>query len=207
MQPEDFQSRYNVSRETMARLVTYYTLLLKWQRAINLVSPGTLDNIWQRHFADSAQMLTIIKEGRVADLGSGAGFPGLVLAIMNPQLDIHLIESDERKCQFLKNVSRETKTSVTIHTNRIEEVLPHLSPDIITARALAPLEDLLAYCLPCAQENPQLCMVFLKGRKAEGEIAAAREKFDFENCFRPSETDPDGAVLEIAGLKMLDRKS
>src|SRR5262245_1521225 len=108
MQPEEFQKIWNVSRETFQRLEVYAELLKKWQRAINLLSPGTLENIWDRHFADSIQITNLIPMGmkKVVDLGSGAGFPAMVLSIARPDLDIHLIESDSRKCEFLKNVSR-----------------------------------------------------------------------------------------------------
>ena len=244
MQPDDFQKLFDVSRESMARLAAYHALLLKWQKAINLVSPGTLETAWQRHFADSAQLSQFIpssrpeasrseagvegspcssaKEGRsldfardedrggrddgvfrVADLGSGAGFPGLVLALLRPDLDVHLIESDERKAQFLKTVSRETGTAVTIHNARIEDVLPSIAPDVITARAFASLADILQICAPVLAQNTGLQMVLLKGQKAGEEIVAARQKFSFELASHSSQTDPMAQILVLKDIAIL----
>ena len=130
-----------VSCETNNRLKTYLSLLEKWQPKINLISNNTLDIAWDRHFEDSLQLLNILPEGEktLFDLGSGAGFPGLVLAIAREDLNVHLVESDQKKCSFLKTVSRETKTPVEIHNSRIETVSRETSPDIVTARALASL--------------------------------------------------------------------
>lgn len=192
-----------ISVDIEAKLKAYQALLLKWQKAVNLVSPGTLEAAWERHFLDSAQVADYLPDGAftLADLGSGAGFPGLVLAILRPDVDVHLIESDDKKGQFLKNVSRETLSPVTVHTARIEDAYDVVTPDIITARALASLDKLLTLCWPWAEENPALQMVFMKGEKAEEEIAAARTAFDFDCETFPSVTDGKARILRISSLK------
>jgi len=146
-----------VSRETRERLNTYAELLRKWQRSINLVGPKTLDDLWNRHFVDSAQLLPLIPPtARVlVDFGSGAGFPGLVLAILG-MAEVHLIESDQRKATFLREVARATGTPVTVHAKRIEQVTP-FPADIVSARALAPLGDLLD-CCPVSQVRQSLSL-------------------------------------------------
>lgn len=199
---EEFQKRFDVSRETFEKLATYHTLLLKWQKAINLVSPSTLEHAWERHFADSAQLAAFISPGAatLADIGSGAGFPGLVLAAMRPDLEVHLVESDGRKCEFLKTVSRETNLRATVHNMRIEAATPHIAPDIMTARALAPLEKLLEYCAPWAAQNAALHMLFLKGSGATAEIEQARRTYSFDCEEKPDAFDPDARVLSLKNL-------
>ncbi len=181
-------------------LEVYKRLLVKWQGAVNLVGPATLDDIDTRHFADSLQLADHIPHGvTVADLGSGAGFPGLVLAMARPDLTVTLIESDQKKCTFLSTVSRETKTPVTILNQRIEDVSRETIPAIITARALAPLDKLLAYCLPWAQASPALVMLFLKGEKAAEEVAQAQRAFTFDAAMIPDSAG-DGAVVKVTNL-------
>jgi 16S rRNA (guanine527-N7)-methyltransferase len=205
MQPEDFQNRFDVSRETLARLQTYHDLLLKWQRAINLVSPATIPEAWNRHFADSAQLSSLIaREARVADLGSGAGFPGLVLAVMRPDLEIHLIESDERKGQFLRTVSRETKTDVKIHTARIVNVIGEIAPQVITARAFASLEEILEATESESIRNPELAHILLKGRGVEQEVEEAARNYSFAESYAPSVTDKDARILTIRHVHKRD---
>lgn len=185
-----------------AQLEKYKSLLIKWQKTINLVGPDTLTDIEQRHFADSAQLAELTLDRAVVfDLGSGAGFPGLVLAILRPDLKVHLIESDHRKSTFLSTVSRETKTPVEIHNERVESLSTNIIPDVITARALAPLDKLLGYVLPWSEKNPRLTSLLLKGRTAENEIAAAKKEFDFLLEEFPSKTDPHGRVLRITNLR------
>lgn len=185
-----------------AALHKYAELLQKWQKAINLVGPDTLNNIEQRHFDDSAQLLKLIPETalNLFDFGSGAGFPGMVLAMIRPELKTHLVESDHRKCTFLSTVSRETMTPVTIYNERIESLSTEAIPDIITARALAPLDKLLGYAMPWAAKNPDLILLFLKGARAEEEIDAARKGYDFTLEKFPSASDPSGCILKITGL-------
>jgi 16S rRNA (guanine527-N7)-methyltransferase len=195
MSPENFARTFNVSRETISRLQTYHDLLVKWQKAINIVSPKTLDEIWERHFTDSAQIADRIPQNaKVADLGSGGGFPGLVLAIMRPDLEIHLIESDGRKSEFLKNVSRETKSSARVHNDRVENILEQVKPDIITARAFAPLAEILEMAGGC----PGARLLLLKGKMAMEEVEEARKKFNFDCADFPSQTEPGAKILEIS---------
>lgn len=185
-----------------AKLKAYQALLLKWQKAINLVSPSTLDKAWHRHFHDSLQLASFVpRETSVADLGSGAGFPGLVLAIARPDLKVHLIESDERKGQFLKTVSRETQTVVQIHTARVEKLLPDLQVDIITARAFASLESICDYVTVAAEKNPALTMLLLKGRDAAQEIKEARRSYNFDVETIPSQTEEGAFILKVQNLQ------
>ena len=204
MQPEDFQKRFDCSAEALERLRVYHALLVKWQKAINLVSGSTLPDAWARHFADSAQMAAHLPAGikTIADLGSGAGFPGLVIAIMRPDLDMHLVESDERKAQFLKTVSRETGVKVAVHAQRIEDVTGAINPDCVTARALASLNELFVYCQGWAVANSALQMLFLKGQGAETEVEAARKNYDFNVTTHPSLTQKEARLLQISDLKL-----
>lgn len=203
MHPETFFEDFAVSREIADKLLTYHKLLLKWQKAINLVGPKTVQDAWNRHFKDSAQILKYIPDGAqmLVDLGSGAGFPAVVLGIMNPNLSVHAIESDERKAQFIRTVSRETSVDIKVHDQRIESVQLESTPDIVTARALADLKTLLEMCLPWAQANPELILLFLKGQKAVEEIAEAQKCFSFEIAQHPSLTDEAASLLLITGLK------
>lgn len=171
-----------VSRETWDKLILYRDLLNKWQNAFNLVSPNSLPEAWERHFADSAQLAAHIPPGArvIVDMGSGAGFPGMVLAMLNRDLEVHLIESDEKKTQFLRTVSRETHTPVIIHTSRIENMIGQVRPDLVTARALAALPQLLDYCMTWARDNPDMTMLFLKGETAADEVALAKNRFKFQ---------------------------
>lgn len=189
--------------EAQDKLKHYQALLLKWQRAVNLVSPGTLAESWERHFLDSAQVADYLPSGPcvLADLGSGAGFPGLVLTMLRPDISVHLIESDDKKCQFLRTVSRETSVTVTVHTQRVESCYADVKPAVITARALASLDNLLALCWPWAEENPGLQMVFLKGERAAEEIAEAQKSFAFSCETFPSATDAKARILRISSLQ------
>lgn len=201
---KDFEVRFNVSRETLGKIATYHALLLKWNKAINLVSPKTLPEAWERHFIDSAQVAAFIPEGVkvYADLGCGGGFPGLVIAMMRPEIEVHLVESDERKCQFMRNVSRETSLgNVTIHTKRIENAIDDIAPDFITARALASLKALFDYIYPWIDQNPKIQMAFMKGQKAEEEIAEAQGVYNFNVQLHESITDAQASVLTIQDLR------
>lgn len=200
---EAFRQATNVSRETLARLETYETLLRRWQAAINLVGPATLADVWRRHFLDSWQLLALAPATarRWADLGSGAGFPGLVLAILGAP-EMHLVESDGRKCAFLAEVARETGTRVVIHRARIETLDP-LGADIVTARALAPLDRLLAWSHRHAA--PDATCLFLKGQDVERELTLAAKSWSMQLRRHPSRSDPAGIVLEVKGLRRVRR--
>lgn len=191
-----------VSHETMERLEAYHTLLLKWQKSINLVSPNTINQAWERHFLDSLQILDLMPAGHktLFDLGSGAGFPGLVLACADENIDAHMVESDQRKCSFMRAVSRETKTPATIHNVRIESFETDIVPDVITARALASLKELCAYILPWANKNKELLLLLSKGRNHEAEIAEALESYSFECAEHASKIDPESVILRLTGL-------
>ena len=151
----DFSAAYNVSRETCEKLEIYADCLAEWNRAINLVAPGTIEHIWQRHFADSAQLLAYATDSQSwLDLGSGAGFPGLVIAIMTEgqnSRNVQLVESNGKKCAFLRHVAAKAGVTVEIIEARIETL--HDKPtlkrvDIVTARALSPLARLLHQAAP-----------------------------------------------------------
>ncbi|MGF1650470.1 MAG: 16S rRNA (guanine(527)-N(7))-methyltransferase RsmG [Hyphomicrobiaceae bacterium] len=204
-----FLDRFNVSRETFEKLDTYVRLLRLWQKTINLVAPGTLDDVWHRHFADSAQLHALVPTTArtLADLGSGAGFPGLVLAILasgarettpGHALSVTLIEADQRKCAFLREVARAVDIPVDILSTRIEtsaSVLLERGVDVVTARALAPLDRLCSLAAPLMSASG-VCL-FLKGRAAAGELAAARASWAFDAELIESMTDPEGRIVVL----------
>ncbi|MAJ62768.1 MAG: 16S rRNA (guanine(527)-N(7))-methyltransferase RsmG [Alphaproteobacteria bacterium] len=181
-------------------LAAYAALLKKWQPRINLVGPKTLPEMWVRHFQDSAQLLPYLPDGpaRLVDFGSGAGFPGLVIACLRPDLDVHLIESDQRKCAFLRSVAQETGAKVTIHTDRIES-LDSLKADVVTARALASLDKLLTYTQPHLAESG-FC-IFLKGQNVDAELTEATKCWNFEVETHASETDRAARVIVLRRLE------
>jgi len=205
--PESFQRTFEISRETLDRLKTYAQLLVRWQKAINLVAPSTLSDLWHRHFADSAQLWRYRPpEARVwLDIGSGAGFPGLVLAILGAEAGAThhiLIESDNRKAAFLREVGRETGITVDILGMRIEnpQTCAKVSAvDCITARALAPLPRLLEMSAPYF--SPSTLGLFLKGRDVAVEIEQAAESWRFAYELKPSVTDRDARVVLLKALK------
>jgi len=197
MQYQEFCDRlgFIVSRETFARLETYAALLEKWQNTINLVSKSTLADLWQRHFLDSAQLYPLVKDtdGILADIGSGAGFPGLVLSILGKG-DVHLVESDIRKAVFLREVARSCDASVHVHACRIEEA-PVQDAAVVTARALAALPQLLDYTAPLLKGGG-IC-VFLKGRIVDEEITTAQKDWEFSVEKQGSITGDEGVVLVL----------
>lgn len=193
-----FQAATNVSRETLQRLETYAALLEKWQKAINLVGKSTLPDLWRRHMLDSYQLLSLTtrKTGCWLDLGSGAGFPALVIAICS-DFAVHAVESDQRKCVFMGNVSRETSAGLTIHRARIEEVSP-FPADVISARALAPLDKLLDLAAPFAHAETEF--LFLKGQDVDEELTNASKCWTMDVEKHRSVTSEDGSVLKITRL-------
>ncbi len=202
---------FPVSRGTIDALRRYEALLVKWQKAINLVGPATIAEAWSRHFIDSLQLLPLLPADArtLHDLGSGAGFPGLVLAIARPEIAVTLIESDQKKCAFLGNVSHETNAPVNILNTRIEQAADSIpAPDIVTARALASLGQLLEHVWPWAEQNPDMVCIFPKGAQAMAEIQAAQALWTFDLRQIPSLTDPEATILIITNLlKKIDGKS
>ncbi len=204
--PEAFADFFGVSRETVDRLVVYEGLLRQWQNAVNLVAPSTLGEVWHRHFADSAQLVALVPPTAksLVDLGSGGGFPGLVLAIMladRPGFRVRLIESGQRKAAFLAEVSRRVGVPVDILSTRIESDETHASvgrADVVTARALARLDRLLGLAAPLF--GPETVGLFLKGREAADEIGEARDAWQFDAELVASVTEATGSVVVIRRL-------
>lgn len=194
-----FARAAGVSRETLERFEAYAALLEKWGRRINLVSRAGMVDIWRRHMLDSAQIFKLLPltHRRLLDLGSGAGFPGLVLAILGVE-GVELVESDGRKCAFLAEAARAAGVTVTIHNERIE-ALAASPADIITARALAPLDKLLQYAAPFWASHT--CLIALKGAHIDKELTAAAKCWIMEVESHPSLTDPNGTILCIRQLQ------
>ena len=202
MTPEMFRTAANVSRETLDRLVVYADCLVRWQKRINLVGAGTLPDLWHRHMLDSAQLVPLIPPGArtVTDIGSGAGFPGLVIAIMTG-LDTHLIESDARKAAFLREAIRLTGASAEVHDGRAERLDPWPG-DVVTARAVAPLTILLEYAfryLPEEGKSARICL-FPKGAAWQEELTAAGKTWHMREESAKSITDPEGRVLILTDI-------
>ena len=193
--------KYNVSRETFQELKTYEASLHEWQNKFNLVSKSSLEESWQRHFLDSIQLYSLIPDDAklLYDLGSGAGFPGMVIAVMakgrTPSLKVKMIESITKKTLYLKHVAEITKTDVEVINERIEKLKPEKA-DVITSRALASLAELFAlvekFC------GPKTKCIFPKGRKHQEEITEAKTKWSFDCEVLPSE---DGVILIVTNLR------
>lgn len=197
-------SAAKLDRDCERRLAVYADLLVKWQKKINLVGPSTIGDLQLRHFDDSLQLLPLAGAWRNwVDLGSGAGFPGMVIAIAagDGERQVHLIESDKRKAAFLKEVSRETHTKIEIHVDRIERVLPELIAitrfDIVSARALAPLETLIGYARPILEKGG--VGLFLKGKGLASELTATPTGSSVRLDFIDSRTDIDAKIVVVRG--------
>lgn len=201
MQKSDFEKLTGVSRETLDKLDCYVSLLHKWQKAINLVSKSTLADTWNRHLLDSFQILNHVNErtGTWVDLGSGAGFPALVLAIAS-DFDIHVVESDQRKCLFMREVSRETSSPITVHNARIEDAEP-FEADFISARALASLDKLLGYSEKFSTEKSRF--VFLKGQDVDAELTNAAKYWRMSSEKHQSLSSGDGSILILKDVRRL----
>ncbi len=199
-----FVQKFDVSRETIARLNQYEALLKKWNSKINLVSRSTLTEVWHRHFADSAQLWTLIPPSAETwlDFGSGAGFPALVIAIIaaekRPNLTFTLVEGDQRKCAFLLTVVRELDLSATIEPSRIESLTAQKA-DVISARAVAPLGQLLDISALHARESTVL--LFPKGNSYESELTAAQKHWHIDQEVVRSLTDSSSVILRIEGFE------
>jgi 16S rRNA (guanine527-N7)-methyltransferase len=190
---DDFSRLIPVSRETLDRLSLYAELLIKWQARINLVGPATLPDLWRRHFLDSAQLAAHLPAGPVLDLGSGAGFPGLVLAILGHG-PVHLVESDQRKCAFLREAARLTGAEAVIHSQRIES-LEKFPVAAVTARALASVAKLLEWAEPFL--GPGTACLFLKGQRCDEELTEAAKQWHITIERIPSLSDPSGLILHL----------
>jgi 16S rRNA (guanine527-N7)-methyltransferase len=194
---------YPVSRETRERLEEFTRLISLWNPTVNLVSKTSISDMWRRHIIDSAQLLAHSNPSARSwvDLGSGGGFPGLVVAIlakeMYPELRISLVEADARKAAFLREAARATDTAATIIDKRAE-VIPPQHADIVSSRALAPLITLLGFAARHVSEDG-VCL-FLKGGEAHREVAAARRVWSFEVDVRQSVSDSQGQVLKVSRL-------
>lgn len=193
LDPPGFAELSGVSRETLARLEAYAGLLVRWSGRINLVGASTLEDLWRRHFLDSAQLRTHVPPGThsLIDLGSGAGFPGLVLAISGVE-GVELIEADARKCAFLREAARLTAAPVTIRNARIAAVPPHIV-DVVTARGCAPLDRLLV--LAQSFIGPDTVCLFPKGENAAQELTAAQQAWTMDATCHDSLSDPRGVIL------------
>lgn len=195
----------DVSRETEERLTIFVALFQKWAKAINLVAPSTLSEVWNRHIVDSAQIYALKPGARIwADLGSGGGFPGIVTGILLAGIGdgwVHLVESNNKKAAFLRTAILETGARASVHATRIEQapaVIEHC--DAISARALADLDLLLEFGLPWAERNPDLTFFLHKGRDYQREVDKALGRWRFDLVKHASMVEPDSVVLEIAKL-------
>jgi len=187
----------NVSRETLERLKQFEALLVKWNKAINLISKGEKE-IWQRHIIDSAQLLPLLKNNStiLTDLGSGAGFPGLILSYLGVE-NVHLVESDGRKCAFLTEAARLSPGKITIHHCRIEQIEPW-ETHVITARALAPLSKLIEMASVFGNKPEQY--LFLKGAQVRTELDEAARQWKFDHQLHASVTQTEGFIVELTNL-------
>jgi 16S rRNA (guanine527-N7)-methyltransferase len=212
--PEAFAQAFDVSHETLGKLKIYAELVPHWQKAVNLVAPSTLDQLWHRHIADSAQVAALVPPiaRTFADLGSGGGFPALVLAIMltgqarATPFSMTLIESDNRKGAFMREVIRKSGlkrdgNAVEILSMRIENSETHAKVakvDVVTARALASLDRLFEYAYPLFHSST--VGLFMKGQDVEREIAEAQANWAFTARLIPSRTKPNATIVEVTHL-------
>ena len=197
--PKAFAETVAAGPETLDRLAAYADLLRTWQRRINLVGPATLADLWRRHMLDSAQLLPLIppETESLLDLGSGAGFPGLVLAVLGVR-GVNLVESDARKCAFLQEAARITGTEVTLHRRRIEDLTP-FKVDVITSRACAPLQKLLDLVEPFLSLGT-IC-VFPKGKTAEQELTESQKNWIIKASRISSLTDSRAQILKLEDIR------
>jgi 16S rRNA (guanine527-N7)-methyltransferase len=188
-----------VSRETAARLDRFVALLLQWQAKTNLIAPSTIGEIWTRHIADSLQLLALAPQAKIwVDLGTGAGFPGLVIACAlagQPDGIVRLVESNQKKAAFLREAVRLTGAPANVHAGRIEEFVTSDHVDVVTARALAPLKNVLALAEPLLKTGA--VGLFLKGQDVEVELTEASKYWTIAATLVPSKTSPAGRVVVI----------
>ena len=198
-------AQQNVSRETISRLDAFVELLVAWQAKTNLIADSTVSKLWTRHIADSLQLLKLAPKARIwVDIGSGGGFPGLVIACaIEPPAMVHLVESNMKKAAFLREAVRITDAPATVHAERIEDFLKHFQaiPDVVTARALAPLAKLLGYVAPLVEKGAQALL--LKGQDVADELTEASKYWKIVAKLVPSQTDADSRIVVIRGLQRL----
>ena len=206
MTANEFQELTGVPRETMDKLVLYSETLTKWQKSINLVSNSTLPNMWLRHFYDSAQLSGYItrtdKPLKILDLGSGAGFPGLVLSILGLG-EVILVEGVGKKCSFMKQIIQQTDINAIVYNKRIED-LAAFPVDLITSRACADLNKLLD--LTEKFIKPATKCLFLKGKNVENELLLAEKKRCFGVKKFPSKSDRSGVILLLSEVEARTKK-
>ncbi len=194
-----------VSRETEARLDRFVDLLREWQTTTNLVAPSTLATLWTRHVADSLQLLTIAPGAKIwVDLGSGAGFPGVVLACALAETSdahVHLVERNAKKAAFLREALRVTKAPGTIHLADIGDVVDRIGGpvDCVTARAVAPLNQLIGLAEPLLKRGAKA--LFLKGQDVEAELTEATKYWNVEPRLHPSRTGGHGWIVELERIE------
>ena len=196
--PEDVGAALDVSRETLSRLTKFVDLLLKWQRSINLIGPGTVDDVWRRHVLDCGQLVRFLphRRARVLDIGTGAGLPGMVLGIQGVP-NIQMIESDAKKCVFLREAARITETPVKIIEARAESALCEPA-DVVTARAVAPLTRLLELIEQHIKTNT-ICF-FFKGKDLKNELTDIKNNWNMQLEAHPSLTQRDGVILQLESI-------
>jgi 16S rRNA (guanine527-N7)-methyltransferase len=199
-----------VSRETAERLDRFVELLLKWQRVSNLIADSTVPHLWTRHIADSLQLIPHAPEARTwVDLGSGAGFPGLVLGCALADTSgarVHLVESNAKKAAFLREAARVSGAAAAVHHGRAEDLtLGWREPvDVVTARALAPLSVLAELAAPMVKRGAKA--LFLKGQDVEAELTETTKYWTIEAVILPSRTDSTGRIIEIRALERRNDK-
>ncbi len=201
MTPAEFQSITGATPELIADLEAFIARLAEANAVMNLIGPDTLPDVWNRHVWDSAQLLDLAPGARTwADLGAGAGFPGVVLAILlkgRPDAHVWLIDSLGKRCRFLQEVAEALDLPATVVNGRAEEQA--LKVDVVTARAVAPMEKLLGYAQPYLQRGAQ--GLFLKGEKAEAELIEARKVWQFDSDLSVSRSDPRGRIVSVRSLR------
>jgi 16S rRNA (guanine527-N7)-methyltransferase len=196
-----------VSRETSDRLDRFVETLLAWQQRINLIAPSTEPKLWTRHIADSLQLLALAPQAKIwVDLGSGGGFPGLVIACAladKPGARVHLVESSTKKAAFLREAARATGAPAEVHAVRIEDFVENLAMavDVVTARALAPLVRLLAATYPLLKTGT--LGLFPKGQDVDAELTEAAKCWSIQSSLAPSLTDPKAKVVRVTGIEKL----
>ena len=193
----------NVSRETFLQLERYVALLLKWNPKLNLLGPATEADIWSRHIADSLQLLSFIPQSiaRLADFGSGGGLPGLVIAMCRPEIQIHLVEQDQRKAAFLREASAQLQLKNTV-IHAVDITTLHEKFELITARALASLEKLFALAYPLLAPNA-FCL-FPKGENYVNEISDAMKSWSFNHQLFNSKTNEKSSIISVTELSKRD---